>query len=481
MRAHSLASIVALSLAAPLAAGCGASSNGGGSEQASTSSLEVAITSVPTGVRCIEIDITGNPSVTKRIDIFPGQSSANLQLTQIPVGSVDITGYAYNATCFASTGTSATWFTPSQAALIKNDGSSSIAMTFYASGNATLGADFATSAYRDVTTYAGASGQKGSVDGPAISARFNAPNQIANDGTNLYVADSGNKTIRQIVLATGAVTTIAGNPTATGAGVDGVGPNATFNRPIGVAADGAGNLYVTDGADNTIRRIVLGTGAVTTIAGTPGQVGSANGTGPAAQFNLPYGIAADSAGHIYVADAQNYTVRLVTPAGVVTTFAGVAGKSGATDGAVGVGLFTGPVGIALDAADGALFVSDGSTIRQVDTTSKSVFTIAGDPQTVGSADGPAPHFGAIYGLAFDPINRNLFAGDGTYYNIRQVNIDTGVALTVAGTPGVPGAADGNGPDAQFRLPLGVTEVPNGDVYVVDRGPTVRKLAAPASH
>ncbi|MDG1409691.1 MAG: hypothetical protein P8Q52_03015, partial [Acidimicrobiales bacterium] len=185
-----------------------------------------------------------------------------------------------------------------------------------------------TSPVGTVTTFAG--GAQGSADGTGADARFNYPKGVAVDGDgNLYVADSNNHTVRKITLA-GEVTTLAGTAGSSGS-VDGTGADARFNYPHEVAVDGDGNLYVADTSNHTIRKITPA-GVVTTLAGTAGSSGSADGTGADARFTSPNGVAVDGDGNVYVADTYNYTVRKVTPAGVVTTLAGTAGSNGSDDG-----------------------------------------------------------------------------------------------------------------------------------------------------
>jgi sugar lactone lactonase YvrE len=141
-------------------------------------------------------------------------------------------------------------------------------------------------------------------------ARFSGPTAIIGDGAgNLYVADTANSIIRKVVVATGAVTTFAGAGSPGSA--DGSGAAARFSYPYGIASDGAGNLYVADTGNSTVRKIALSTGAVTTVVGKAGQTGSTDGIGGAARFNYPYGIASDGAGTLYVADTGNGTIRKV--------------------------------------------------------------------------------------------------------------------------------------------------------------------------
>ena len=181
-----------------------------------------------------------------------------------------------------------------------------------------------------VTTLAGTAGVPGSADGTGSAAQFNYPGGVAVDGSgNVYVADIDNNTIRKITPA-GVVTTLAGTAGVHGS-ADGTGSAAQFYDPHGVAVDGSGNVYVADTDNNTIRKITPA-GVVTTLAGTAGVYGSADGTGSAAQFNYPAGVAVDGSGNVYVADTYNDTIRQITPAGVVTTLAGTAGMPGSADG-----------------------------------------------------------------------------------------------------------------------------------------------------
>ena len=210
------------------------------------------------------------------------------------------------------------------------------------------------------------------------------PSGITSDGTNLYVADSGNHTIRKIVIATGEVTTLAGTAGSTGS-VDGTGTAALFNNPLGVASD-VNDVYVADSGNHTIRKIVIATGEVTTLAGTAGTSGSTDGTGTAALFNNPSEIASDGT-NLYIVDSGNHTIRkIVIATGEVTTLAGTAGTSGSTDGTGKAALFNNPLGIATDRTN--LYVADSgnNTIRRIVIATGKVTTLAGKAGTSGSAD-----------------------------------------------------------------------------------------------
>ena len=211
-----------------------------------------------------------------------------------------------------------------------------------------------------VSTLAGTAGSPGSGNGAALGgAGFNAPQSVAVDGLgNVYVADTGNNTIR--MLQNGQVSTLAGTAGTTGH-TDSADGAPSFNAPSAVAVDSNGNLYVADTGNGTIREIAPPNGktptwTVTTLAGTAGQFGSADGTGPAASFNTPTALTVDMSGNVYVTDQGNSTVRLISPTGVVTTVLGAPGFVGTIPGPVPALLYN-PTGIAVNPQTGTLFVS----------------------------------------------------------------------------------------------------------------------------
>ncbi len=222
-----------------------------------------------------------------------------------------------------------------------------------------------------VTTIGSASGQTGSVDSAVpADVRFNQPTGITTDGVNLYVTDYGNHTVRRIDIATKAVSTLAGTSGAVGS-ADGVQGTARFNLPGRITTDGT-SLYLTDVRNRTIRRIDIKTGTVTTIAGTPGPMstdfGTADGTGPAAHFNTPNGITTDGI-NLYVTDTYLNSIRkIVISTGVVTTISGIPSidaVGGAVNTIDGAPSFNRPAGITTDGT--SLFVADGrnNTIRKI--------------------------------------------------------------------------------------------------------------------
>ncbi len=209
---------------------------------------------------------------------------------------------------------------------------------------------------------AGSSGGAGANDGIPADARFFRPAGIAIDATGtIYVADTENHIIRKIA-PTGQVSTLAGLAGTPG-NVDGTGSAARFWRPTGIGLDQAGNVFVADSSNHAIRRITQA-GAVSTFAGALGSSGSNDGTGPVARFNIPNGLAIDGAGTIYVADTGNSTIRKITAAAVVSTFAGLPGVTGTSDGAGAGARFNQPEGVDVDATTGSVYVADTRVFRE---------------------------------------------------------------------------------------------------------------------
>jgi NHL repeat len=284
-----------------------------------------------------------------------------------------------------------------------------------------------------VATVAGGANASGTANGTGTAARFNEPFAITRaSSTDFYVADTGNHGIRKLTSA-GVVTTLAGTLGTFGSS-DGTGTAATFNTPKDITNDGT-NLYVTDTFNHTVRQVVISTGAVTTLAGyagTASTAGPVDGTGSAARFNSPYGVAY-AGGNLYVTDTGNNAIRKVSLAGVVTTLAGSAtGSAGSADGTGSAGTFNAPAGVVSDGT--YLYVADSAnhTIRKVDMTTRVVTTLAGTAGVPGSGDGTgaAARFNTPIGLAIDSAG-NLYVTDQRYTRIRKVVTSTGVVTTLA--------------------------------------------------
>ena len=263
-----------------------------------------------------------------------------------------------------------------------------------------------------VTTLAGDS--SGFANGTGTSASFRNPWGITTDGTNLYVADKDNHLIRQIVIATGVVTTVAG--TADNGSSNGTGTAASFYEPLGITTDET-NLYVVDSKNSLIRKIVISTGVVTTLAGT-GSSGSSNGTGTSASFNQPSGITTDGT-NLFLAEHNNNLIRkIVISTGVVTTLAGT-GSSGSANGTGTSASFNNPYGITTDGTN--LYVGDTSNhlIRKIVISTGVVTTVAGTGSS-GSANGTGTSASFQYPLGITTDGTNLYVGDSNNHLIRKI-------------------------------------------------------------
>ena len=328
------------------------------------------------------------------------------------------------------------------------------------------------------TTFAGL--PPGSADGTGSAARFNSPSGVALDSAgNTYVADTVNSTIRKITPA-GVVTTFAGLAGSTGS-ANGTGNAARFNGPVAVAIDNIGNIFVADTNNSTIRKITPAR-VVSTFAGLAGNDGSANGTGSTARFSFPSALAVDSANNIYVADTGNSTIRKITPARLVSTFAGLAGSPGSANGTGSAARFNFPSGVIVDrAGTGNIYVGDTSnfTIRQI-TPAGVVTTLAGSPGMRGGTNGTgsAARFELPEGMAVDSAG-NIYVADTDASTIRKIT-PGGVVSTFAGSFAKAGPQNGTGSAARFNLPTDVAVDSSNNVYVADSNNcTIRKITPAA--
>jgi sugar lactone lactonase YvrE len=330
----------------------------------------------------------------------------------------------------------------------------------------------------NITTFAGNSGYGFAGDaGPAINAQLSAPRGIAVDSSgNIYLADRWNNRIRKI--ASGTLSTIAGNGQGNFGGDGGAAASAQFSGPSGVAVDKAGNIYISDFLNNRVR-IVSPSGVVTTFAGNGNSGFSGDGGAAAsAQLSQPAGLAIDSAGNLYIADSNNAAVRKVTQGGIISTVAGTGGSQGFSgDGGAATSAKLGaPFGVAIDAS-GNLYIADFyGWIRKVNASTGVIATIGGNGTIGYSGDGGSATAAQFYnplGVAVDSSG-NVYVADSNNGAVRM--IANGIVSTIAGNGTLSYTGDG-GPasSAQFSQLSGIAVDAQGNIYVADTGNNAIRL------
>ena len=303
----------------------------------------------------------------------------------------------------------------------------------------------------------GRTGFTGSADSASRKPLLYAPAGVAVDASgNIYVSDTANNQIRKI-SATGAISNVAGAFTGSG-GVDGTAWNARFNNPQGMATDASGNVYVADQGNHAIRRIASNR-AVSTVAGSftgsgaAGFSGSADGAAKTtARFNKPADVAVDASGNIYVADSGNHAIRKISTNGTVTTLAGAMGAAGNTNATGSSARFRSPQGIAVD-GNGTVYVADtgNQVIRRI-TANGAVSTFAG---------------AAFTGSASPRGGRASFTGSAHAAFIGSADSTT-----------LPASVDGSATTARFSYPTDMTIDSAGNLYVTDSGTEkMRRISA----
>jgi trimeric autotransporter adhesin len=315
--------------------------------------------------------------------------------------------------------------------------------------------------------------------GAAAAASLSDPFGVAIDTAgNLYIADTSNHRIRR-VNTFGKITTVAGNGIGTFSGDGGPATRASLNTPIGVAVDGAGNLYIADAFNNRIRKVNTA-GVITTVAGNGDcRFSGDDGAAVSASLCAPFGVAVDAPGNVYIADTSNHRIRKVDTSGIITTIAGHVKESFSGDGgsATKAGLNF-PTGVTVDTAHN-LFITDQSNhrIRKV-SNAGVVTTVAGNGHDGFSGDNQAATMGSLnlpIAAAVDQVG-NLYIGDTLNHRIRKVT-KAGIIVTVAGN-GIGGFSGDGGPASKASLnsPSGLAVDLNGNLYIADTDNNrIRKL------
>jgi uncharacterized protein (TIGR03437 family) len=307
--------------------------------------------------------------------------------------------------------------------------------------------------------------------GQATSAQFSSPcNAIVDSSGTIYVSDSANNRVRKIT-SDGTVSTIAGNGTAGYAG-DGKSPtdkDTELNAPCGLALDSSNNLYIADTGNHVIRKISGGN--INTVAGNnqegfSGDLASAT----SAQLTFPAGVTVDSKGQIYIADSGNNRVRLVGTDGNINTIVGDGNATRAGDGGLAnVASVNNPMSIVLDEASGTYYIADtdNGVIRKV-TPDGIINTIAGTAVNGFNGDGPALETELFYPKSIvRDSSGNIYFADSINSRIRVLTTSGNIA-TIAGN-GAFGSAGDNGPAraAALNFPSSVALDSSGRIVFVD--------------
>jgi WD40 repeat protein len=394
--------------------------------------------------------INGNPFLTS-ILLYNNHRNVNtveLKSAEIPIGFYNIR-YPYNT--FIINGTTYTvppgnYTITTLLAIMGN-----LSQTIFSITNSII--NIVPNPPGNVITYAGQYNVVGNTDGVKTAATFSYPLSIVSTGNGkLYTMGQYDNSMRRIDLASGQVTTL----------------KTTTWWACGLAYDGVDTIYAAATSDNTIRKYVISTNTDSILAGSAGDAGYVDATGEEARFNSPRGLAYYS-GVLYVADAENYRIRAVdVTSGAVTTFAG-SGTDETTNGTGVSASFSHPYDVAADTSAGILYVVEerGQCIRKVTISSAEVVTWAGTPGEVGSNNGPglSARFGYPNALCIDDTFTRIYVGDTGNAMIRQVETSSAVVSTLAGQTAA-GYVDAVGTSAKFNVPFGVATY-SGYLYECD--------------
>jgi sugar lactone lactonase YvrE len=331
-----------------------------------------------------------------------------------------------------------------------------------------------------VSTVAGSTaGTSGTQDDDGTAARFNRPTDIVSDGTYLWITDYSNHSIRRLTIGGLWTVTLMFGQTAVAATADGVGTAATFDGPRGIAISAdRSTLYISDALDHVIRKAIIDSGSinyldVSTLAGTAGSSGSANGIGTAATFSSPLGVAVNGS-YLYVADNSNSRVRKVdTSTGEVSSFVGGSPVSWINVDGIGETVtMTQPAGLA--SFGSYIYVSsiDSAPFRRVDTATATVKTVAGYSSVMGTRnvgaheDGNTMQLVSTYASVVTDGDY-LYALDTYNFVVYRLDLDGTNETVVVGEVGSAGAVDGVGTNARIGSATHMVYA-DGFLYVADK-------------
>jgi sugar lactone lactonase YvrE len=310
--------------------------------------------------------------------------------------------------------------------------------------------------------------------GPAISANLDSPFGITVDGVgNLFIADRDNQRVRRVDTVTGIITTVAGNGKVEFSGDGGPATMAGLFEPADVAVDEAGNLFVADSINNRIRRVDKKTATITTFAGNGRSDFSGDGEQAArASLALPLGIALDSKGRLYIADAFNNRIRLIDSTGIISTLAGNDSRDfGGDNGPAISASLNNPGGVVVDGV-GNLFITDSrnNRVRRVDAVAKTITTISGNGNFVFGGDGGLAINAGLNipsGITLDKTD-NLFIADTKNNRIRRVDATSGIITTVVGNGDFTFDGDGGPADrAGINEPSDIVLDSMNNLFIAD--------------